>query len=133
MNELSAKRCPLNVEGPFYTRGDCLFCGAPEAEAPDLLAPLNAENYTTYFLRQPRTPEEVARACQAMQVCCVHDLRYGGTDEAIIKRLGNTAAYTDFVVIRDRLVFIGTHRRLNWVTRIVSWLRSWVWNGSASR
>ena len=49
------KRCPLNAPGPFYTMGECLACEAPEAEAPDLLAPLTGGNYTTYFVRQPET------------------------------------------------------------------------------
>ena len=77
------RRCPLNAPGPFYTTGQCLACEAPEDEAPDLLAPLTGGNYTTYFVRQPRTPEEVERACNAIRVCCVMDLRYGGTDRAI--------------------------------------------------
>lgn len=83
------QRCPLNGPGPFYTTGQCLACEAPEAEAPELLAPLCDANHTTYFVRQPETPEEVERACRAIQVCCVSDLRYGGTDRTIIERLRN--------------------------------------------
>ncbi len=94
------KRCPLNAPGPFYTMGECLACDAPEAEAPDLLAPLTGGNLTTHFVRQPETPEEVERACKAILVCCVMDLRYGGTDRAIIERLGNDPLTCDFV-LRD--------------------------------
>jgi uncharacterized protein (TIGR02996 family) len=90
------RRCSLNVVGPFYTCGDCLFCGAPEAEALDLLAELDLGNNTTYFVRQPRTTAEIERACQAAMVCCVADLRYGGTDPKIIKRLGNDPLYCDY-------------------------------------
>ena len=80
-------RCPLNAEGPFYTVGHCLACGLPEGEAPDLLAPLADQHHTTYFARQLETPEEVERACRATEVCCVDDVRYGGTDPAILARL----------------------------------------------
>ena len=97
-------RCPLNVRGPFYTLGMCLACEAPEALAPDLLAPLRDGNYTTYFVKQPETPEEVARACSAIGVCCVMDLRYGGTDPAIIQRLGNDENASDIIFRDGRLV-----------------------------
>jgi hypothetical protein len=99
------KRCPLNAPGPFYTMGQCMACEAPEAEAPDLLAPLTGGNYTTYFVRQPETPDEVERACRAIQVCCVMDLRYGGTDRTVIERLGNDPVACDHV-IRDGQVVL---------------------------
>jgi hypothetical protein len=68
-----------------------------QAEAPDLLAPLTGGNYTTYFVRQPQTSDEVERACSAILACCVMDLRYGGTDRAIIARLGNDPRVCDYV------------------------------------
>src|SRR5262245_43942577 len=80
------RRCPLNVAGPLYTTGDCMACDAPESQARDLLAPLVDGNLTTYFVRQPQTAAEIERACSALQVCCVDDLRYGGTDPKIIAR-----------------------------------------------
>lgn len=92
------KRCPLNVPGPFYTLGECLMCGAPEHEAPDLMAPLDGDNTITHFRKQPTTPEEVDRACKAIDSCCVEDLRYGGTDPAIILRLGNNPRVCDYLV-----------------------------------
>lgn len=98
------KRCPLNAPGPFYTTGQCLACEAPEAEAPDLLAPLTGGNYTTYFVRQPGTPDEVESACRAIQVCCVEDLRYGGTDRTVIERLGNDSAVCDHVIQDGHIV-----------------------------
>ena len=98
------QRCPLNAPGPFYTAGQCLSCEAPEAEAPDLLAPLTDGNCTTYFVRQPQTPEEVEQACNAIRVCCVMDLRYGGRDRAIIERLGNDPQACDYVIRGGQLV-----------------------------
>jgi len=105
-------RFPGNADGPFYTTGhecvgvtefggmmaDCLQCQAPEHEAPDLLAPVNEENLNTYFVRQPATQEEMERACNAICVCCVAALRYGGQDRKIIERLGNSPEFCDFII-----------------------------------
>ena len=88
-------RFEKNVPGPFYTTGECMSCGTPEAEAPDLLAPLDDKNSDTYFVRQPSTPEEVERACRAVEVCCVDALRYQGRDPKIIERLGNNPGCCD--------------------------------------
>ena len=85
-----------NADGPFYTvEGGCLACALPEMEAPDLLAQ-DDEDYDTYFEKQPETDEEVERACCAIEVCCIHALRYGGKDKKIISRLGNNPEYCDF-------------------------------------
>ena len=82
------RRDPRNAPGPFYAEEQlCLSCGLPEDEAPDLLAKLEETNGDTYFVKQPVTPEEVDRACAAMESCCVGALRYGGNDPAILKRL----------------------------------------------
>src|SRR4051794_15829360 len=87
-----------NVPGDWYTNGQCMACGAPEVEAPDLLAQLTDDDLETYFVRQPQTTEEVSRACQAARVCCVNSVRYGGRDPDIIEQLGNTGEYSDFVI-----------------------------------
>jgi hypothetical protein len=92
------RRFELNVPGPFYTTGACTACGAPEDAAPDLLAPLDDDNYHTYFVRQPVTPGEIERACHAAEVCCLSALRYAGTDPAIIRRLGNRSEFCDHVL-----------------------------------
>jgi hypothetical protein len=82
------RRDPRNAPGPFYAIGKlCLSCGLPESEAPDLLADLEETNGDTYFVKQPSTPEEVERACRAIEVCCVEALRYAGNDAAILQRL----------------------------------------------
>gem|GEM_PF-4238285 len=109
---VNPRRFPKNVEGPFYTTGcisksdngdpewcgDCLWCGAPEAEAPTLLAPLDDSNLDTYFVRQPESSEEVDQAINAMKVCCVDALRYGGRDKKIISKLDNDPAWCDYVM-----------------------------------
>jgi hypothetical protein len=91
-------RLDMNAPGDWYTTGECMACGTPEDEAPDLLSPLSHSDLDTYFARQPVTSDEVARACRAAEVCCVSSVRYAGNDPAIIRRLGNTGEYCDFVV-----------------------------------
>ena len=109
------KRFPKNAEGPFYTTGhlipclqddqsqldwigDCLTCMAPEAEVPDLLASINNQNSDTYFVRQPSTEDEIARAGMAAKACCTSTLRYGGQDPLIFRKLDNSPEYCDYVL-----------------------------------
>lgn len=108
------RRFPKNAPGPFYTTGhecrrdspdsplewcgDCLWCGAPEAEAPTLFAPFDATYTDTYFVRQPVTDEEVTAAILSTTVCCTSAVRYGGRDRAIIWRLHNNPEVCDFIV-----------------------------------
>ncbi|WP_420125925.1 GNAT family N-acetyltransferase [Longimicrobium sp.] len=98
MTNEGAARFEKNVPGPFYGTGDCMACGAPELEAPHLLAPLEGDNYHTYFVRQPATPDEVEQACRALESCCVAALRYGGRDPLIIQRLGNDPEFCDHLL-----------------------------------
>lgn len=110
-NRQHPRRLRCNVEGDFYATGenpvnclsdrwmgDCLACGGPESVAQDLLAELNESNITTYFVRQPKTPEEIKRACDALKHCCVDALRYGGRDLTIISKLDNDPALCDYVI-----------------------------------
>ena len=63
-----------------------------------MLAELNSENTTTYFVRQPETEIEIERACRAIQYCCVDALRYSGQNSTIILRLGNNPAHCDYLI-----------------------------------
>jgi hypothetical protein len=79
-------RNPLNAPGDFYVeRGQCISCGAPEGEAPMLMA--FDEEEGCYFRRQPETEEEVQCAIMAISVSCVAPHRYAGTDSKIRLRL----------------------------------------------
>lgn len=98
MEQETPARFEKNAPGDFYTTGECLACDAPESEAPDLLAPLESDNYDTYFVKQPETAKEIERACRALEVCCVAALRYGGTDPEIIRWLGNDPLYCDHLL-----------------------------------
>jgi hypothetical protein len=92
------RRHDANSPGAWYTTGRCLACSVPEDAAPMLFAPLGGENWLTHFVRQPSTEAEVERVCHAAIGCCVADVRYGGCDRAIIRRLGNHPEYCDYVV-----------------------------------
>jgi len=84
---------PENASGPFYSENDgCITCGAPNAEAPELVGWHDEPCGTTLyrhciFRRQPETPEEIEHAIRSMSVSCVENLRYRGTDPVILGRL----------------------------------------------
>ncbi|RYF19047.1 MAG: ferredoxin [Flavobacteriales bacterium] len=83
-----SERFPENSEGDFYVENQvCIACGAPEGEAPDLIDHSKSEFGHCYFKKQPETPKELDRAISAMQVSCIAGIRYGGTDERILKKL----------------------------------------------
>jgi len=76
---------PNNVPGDFYVQCDsCILCGAPEAEAPDLM---EMTDTGCYFKKQPETEEETARAINALTVSCISAVRYRGTNEEILKKI----------------------------------------------
>ena len=69
-----------NSQGDFYVEnGVCTSCGAPQAEAPDLIDHSKLEYGHCYFKKQPETDEEIERAINAIAVSCISGLRYGGT------------------------------------------------------
>ncbi len=77
-----------NSQEDFYVEcGVCTSCGAPQAEAPDLIDHSQADYGHCYFKKQPVTDDEIERAINAIAVSCVGGLRYGGTNEKILKRL----------------------------------------------
>ena len=77
-----------NSQGDFYVEnGVCTSCGAPQVEAPDLIEHSALEYGHCYFKKQPQTEGEIERAINAIAVSCISGLRYGGTNEKILKRL----------------------------------------------
>jgi hypothetical protein len=88
------RRTPLNVVGPFYVEAhQCMSCGAPEAEAPDLIR-FDETHGSCYFYRQPVGPDETFRAIRAVCACCVEAVRYSGADPAILSRLARLRSAT---------------------------------------
>jgi hypothetical protein len=111
------ERNPKNAPGPFYVlRNECLRCGAPPAEAPDLVRLDDDDDDDDYggcyFYKQPETEVEVEAAIMAMHVSCVEALRYGGTDPTIRRRLSLLGSghlcdhpFPRPIFIRDRVTF----------------------------
>ena len=105
-------RYPLN-KGEFYIiNGECIACGAPQAEAPDVID--HGIDGHCYFKKQPQTETELDQAISAMMVSCIGALRYGGTEEKILKRLyedgmSNLCDHSSegkySILIRDRVSF----------------------------
>ena len=82
------QRVPENAPGDFYVEaGSCLRCCLPHAQAPELMNDCEIEFRECYFRRQPQTPLEVEHAIQAIWVSELSCIRYGGSDQAIIRRL----------------------------------------------
>jgi len=82
-----ADRYYENSQGDFYVENEvCTACGAPQAEAPDLIEHSKLHGHC-YFKKQPETDDEIERAINAIAVSCISGLRYCGTNEKILKRL----------------------------------------------
>jgi hypothetical protein len=78
---------PRNAPGDFHTLANlCLACGAPQAEAPDLID-FDPNDHGCCFKRQPATPEEREQAINAVSVGCCGVVRYGGDDPEILAAL----------------------------------------------
>jgi hypothetical protein len=78
-------RDPKNVPGDFYVECNaCILCGAPEAEAPDLIVMYDDG---CYFKKQPVTAEEIDRAINAIAVSCIDAVHYGGADKKILEKI----------------------------------------------
>lgn len=83
------KRVEENANGDFYAlelEFNC-GCGQPEAAAPDLVKMSDKRGLQSFFYKQPTTEVEVQRAIDAVNVCPIHELRYGGKDPGIIARV----------------------------------------------
>lgn len=100
------ERYPENSKGDFYVENQvCITCGAPEAEAPNLIEHSKLEYGHCYFKKQPTTSEELDRAISAMQVSCISGIRYGGKDHEILKRLYDLGlqAECDYILTNNKL------------------------------
>jgi hypothetical protein len=81
-----------NAPGDFYVgRHECMACGAPELEAPELMG-YDAEEGSCYFRRQPETPGELEHAMRAVWASCCGAVRYSGNDPAVFHRLRSMRA-----------------------------------------
>jgi hypothetical protein len=79
-------RTPLNSDGDFYVEeGTCLWCMAPENEAPELIGFEKPDG--CFFRRQPETSNEIDHAINAVRASCVEALHYAGHDVNLLERL----------------------------------------------
>ena len=85
------KAYPENAAGDFYvTQGECIFCGAPHVEAPDLIGwayDASGQPDHCYFKKQPETEGEIDRAVKACWQNCCGSYRYAGSDKKIQRKL----------------------------------------------
>lgn len=61
-------RHPAGAPGPWFVDDRCIDCDAARHVAPGLVE-RNPADGVSYFVRQPETPEEVAMAWRAVEVC----------------------------------------------------------------
>ncbi len=88
LETLSERRCPQNAPGDFYGINSdcwCLEACAPIEIAPHLIG-YQQEPEGCYFSRQPENGFEVEQAVEAV-LASMGQLRYGGRDTSIIKRI----------------------------------------------
>jgi len=80
---------PETAPGGFYVQNEvCITCGAPEVEGKGLIEHSTKDGHgSCYFKKQPETDEEVENAINAVMVSCIGALRYGGTDENILRKM----------------------------------------------
>ena len=82
-------------EGTVANRSDfyveekcCVSCGVPQSIAPELVGwKKEAELLWCYWIRQPKTPEEVDLAIKILHTQEIGCHRYVGEDPAMLKRL----------------------------------------------
>jgi predicted nucleic acid-binding Zn-ribbon protein len=134
-------RNPRNAPGPFYVLADsCISCGAPQAQAPELVAGCGSEG-GCYFRKQPETQEEIDAAIRATFVSCIEVYRYGGEDPEIRRRLAELgyASLCDnpiegvAEVVRDRVrfTFDATHAA-TLAAQILAWVSERNPNGACT-
>ena len=63
-----ADRLSLNVAGRFFVDSSCIDCDQCRTESPDFFA-RDGENGTSYVIRQPVTPAEIAEVEAAAANC----------------------------------------------------------------
>jgi hypothetical protein len=77
-----------NHLGDFYVQDTCCTsCGVPQAVAPDLVGWANQNLTQCYWIKQPKTPDELDRAVKLFQTQELGCHRYSGNDAAILQRL----------------------------------------------
>lgn len=70
-------RLPTNVTGSYYVDCTCIDCDQCRTMAPELFG-RNADEGTSYVLRQPATPEETALMEEVATACATNSIGNDG-------------------------------------------------------
>ena len=104
---------PENCAGDFYVEeGCCIFCGVPEAEAPEVFGWASGPSPSHCIVaQQPRTAASVTRTLFAMQGAEVDCIRYRGCDADISRRIVEMGqgAQCDLLPLTDAAPLTRTH------------------------
>jgi hypothetical protein len=81
---------PDSARGDFYVESECcLFCGVPQAVAPDLVGRADDTYGLCFWKKQPETPEELEQAIAVLNGQELGCHRYAGHDPKIQIRIGS--------------------------------------------
>lgn len=69
-----------NSEGAFYVDDQCIACDACVVEAP-LFFEMNEMDSHAFVKRQPKTPEEIKNAFEALEACPVEAIGSNGEED----------------------------------------------------
>jgi hypothetical protein len=77
-----------SARGDFYLQDECCTsCGVPQSIAPELVGWTEGKLQSCYWIRQPKTAEELSRAIKIFHTQELGCHRYSGKDPAILERL----------------------------------------------
>ena len=74
-------KIPENVPGPYYVDDSCIDCDRCRSYAPQFFTRQDDGHYS-YVYRQPRTPEEIAQAEEALRDCPTDSIGNDGGAES---------------------------------------------------
>lgn len=77
----------VDRNGFFVEPDECVTCNCCHCEAPNNFRYANDGEGVTEVYAQPATPEELDGVFEAVEVCMVDCIYYGGTDPDIIRQL----------------------------------------------
>jgi ferredoxin len=72
-----AEKNPDNVPGPYYIDASCIDCDQCRALAPEIFA-RDESTGLGYVKHQPVTPDEIALAEEALELCAVASIGNDG-------------------------------------------------------
>jgi hypothetical protein len=79
---------PRSAPGDFYVEdGCCLSGGVPHVVAPDLVGWVDTKLRHCFWIKRPKTLEELTRAIAVLRTQELECHRYAGRDPGILKRI----------------------------------------------